>query len=72
MLHFPNSPIFKRKVVVTGLCLAKHILGLGLGNDQNIFRNLWNILGDLRTSVHMVGSSSKILSKKYLIQMSHV
>lgn len=47
---FPNSPIFKGKVLVKVLCLAKHILELGPGNVQNVFGNIW-------TSLELVGSS---------------
>lgn len=43
-----STLIFKGKVLVMALihCRAKHILGLGPGNVQNIFGNIWNVFGN--------------------------
>lgn len=53
---------FQRKSLATVLCLMKNILGLGLGNDCNNFRNFRNVLGNLWTSSDMIRSSPKILA----------
>ena len=35
---------------MTAVVLAKHVLGLVLGNVQNVLRNLLNIIRNLQTS----------------------
>ena len=71
-VHFQQFSSFQGKSLVTTLCFMKGILGLGLRDAQNVFRNVRNVLKNSQTSSDMIGTSSKIQTLLRQTKISHL